>query len=113
MDIYKEERPWGSFTQFTKDKPSSVKILSVNAGESNSLQYHNNRDEFLYIISGNPTMIVEDKKTNAQQGDNFFIHKKEKHRIIANEQDVKILEISFGMFDEDDIVRLDDKYDRK
>ena len=32
MKIYKEERPWGVFEQFTHNENSTVKILTVNEG---------------------------------------------------------------------------------
>jgi len=41
-----EERPWGNFERFTLNEKTTVKIITVNAGESISLQTHENRDEF-------------------------------------------------------------------
>ncbi len=105
-------RPWGSFIEFTKNKLSTVKILIVNSGEEFSLQYHKNREEFWYVLSGEPTVIIGDDKFDAKKGDEFIIKREEKHRIIAKDTDAKILEISFGEFDESDITRIEDKYGR-
>ena len=41
---YREQRPWGEFVEFTRNTPSTVKLINVNAGESLSLQSHENRD---------------------------------------------------------------------
>ncbi len=112
MDIKGEQRPWGSFEQFTHNEISTVKILDVKAGEKFSLQYHNNRDEFWKVIEGNPTIIIGDEEKISKEGEEFFIFKKTKHRIQANEKDAKVLEISFGVFDEHDEVRLEDAYGR-
>ncbi len=112
MDIKGEQRPWGSFEQFTNNELSTVKILDVKSGEKFSLQYHNNRDEFWKVISGNPTLTVGDEEKIGKEGDEFFIPKKTKHRIQANDKDVKVLEISFGNFDENDEIRIDDIYGR-
>jgi mannose-6-phosphate isomerase-like protein (cupin superfamily) len=112
MDSVTTNRPWGSFTRFTNNEESTVKLLYVNKDEKLSLQYHNKREEFWKVIEGNPEITVGDKVVLAQKGDEFFIEKKVNHRISAPENNVIILEISKGEFDEEDIVRLDDKYNR-
>lgn len=112
MNIRDEQRPWGSFRRFTLNEPSTVKLVSVNAGKQLSLQYHNDREEFWRILDGNPTIIVGENETVAKEGDEFFVPKKTRHRIKANEQNVRILEIGFGAFDEADIVRIEDSYGR-
>lgn len=112
MDIKDEQRPWGSFRRFTKNEPSTVKLVLVDAEKQLSLQYHNDREEFWKILDGNPTIIIGDTTTIAQAGDEFLVPKKTNHRISANEQNVRILELAFGPFDENDIVRLEDSYGR-
>lgn len=112
MDIKDEQRPWGSLRQFTLNEPSTVKLISVAAGKQLSLQYHNNREEFWKILDGDPTIIIGENKTIAKEGDEFFVPKKTHHRIKANKQNVRILEIAFGAFNENDIVRLEDSYGR-
>ncbi len=106
------KRPWGSFTVFTNNEPSTVKILHINKGEEFSLQYHTQRQEFWKIIKGNPEVIINDKKIYPKEGDEFVIEPKVDHRISAPIEDVLVLEISRGHFDEDDIVRIEDKYNR-
>jgi mannose-6-phosphate isomerase len=112
MDIKNESRPWGEFRQFSKNETTTVKLISVQAEKSLSLQYHNLRSEFWRVISGNPTIIVGDKIISATPGDEFFIPAKTQHRIRTTDNAVQILEISFGQFDEEDIVRLEDEYGR-
>lgn len=112
LNIFQEERPWGNFVRFTHNKPSTVKILLVKKGEAFSLQYHNNRTEFWKIISGTPEITIGESLILAHRGDEFKIPPKTNHRIRAVDTDTEILEISFGEFDEKDIVRLEDKYGR-
>jgi mannose-1-phosphate guanylyltransferase/mannose-1-phosphate guanylyltransferase/mannose-6-phosphate isomerase len=112
MDIYEEKRPWGSFRRFTNNEISTVKILSIKAGEALSLQYHDKRDEFWRVLSGSPDIIVGERKETAHVGDEFFITRGIHHRILAPDEDAQILEIAFGEFDENDIVRLEDDYHR-
>lgn len=112
INKYSEERPWGKFEQFTHNELSTVKILTVNAGEEFSLQYHNKRDEFWRVLGGNGIVTVGDEKIPATLDAEFFIPKKTNHRLSGGTEALKVLEISLGDFDESDIVRLEDKYNR-
>ena len=106
------KKPWGSFTRFTNNEPSTVKLLYISKGEEFSLQYHVHRTEFWKIIKGHPEIIIGDKTEHPEEGDEFVIEPQVKHRIGASVDDVVVLEISMGHFDEDDLVRIEDKYNR-
>jgi len=46
MDLpYTEQRPWGSFTQYSDNEQTTVKLLDVKPGIRLSYQYHDHRDE--------------------------------------------------------------------
>ncbi len=107
------ERPWGNFEQFCKNEKCTVKILSVKPNSELSLQYHNHRDEFWKVIKGEATMVIGDKEIPGKEGDEFLIPRGKKHRIKTGNSAVKVLEISFGQFDELDEVRIEDKYKRE
>ena len=109
---YEEERPWGKFSKFTENEPSTVKILTVDPGEAFSLQHHNHRSKFWVIMSGNGTVEVGDISEPIKPGRHYLIPINTKHRITAGSEAVVLLEISLGDFDEKDIVRLDDRYGR-
>ena len=112
MEIITTERPWGSFTRFTNNESSTVKILNVNKGEELSLQYHNKREEFWRVLKGSPRIVIGDDTFDSKEGDVFNVGVGVKHRISAPVDNVEILEIGRGDFDENDIVRLEDKYNR-
>ncbi len=105
-------RPWGSFTQFTHNTPSTVKIITVNAGEELSLQFHTKREEFWKVLSGSPVITIGEEKKEGSTGEEFFIAKEVPHRIAGGNTGTEILEISLGDFDENDITRLEDRYGR-
>lgn len=107
-----DKRPWGEEIWITDKKPSMVKVITVFPGEKNSLQYHQNRDEYWKIISGNGTAIIDDKEVKLVAGVDCFVPRKVKHRMIGGTEDLILLELAFGDFDEKDIVRLEDKYGR-
>jgi len=106
------EKPWGKFEQFTHNLPSTVKILTINKGEAFSLQSHKHRTEFWRVISGNGEMEMDGVKYKIEAGDEAKISPGTKHRIFAGESGIKVLEISTGDFDEEDIIRYEDKYGR-
>lgn len=106
------DRPWGNFVQFTHNEPTSVKIITVNPGESLSLQTHEKRDEFWRILSGNGHVTVGDAEFPAQPGAEFCVLRTTQHRVRGGDETLVFLEIAFGDFDEHDIVRLSDAYGR-
>src|SRR3989338_4663707 len=65
----KEERPWGAFERFTLNEKTTVKIITVNAGEAFSLQTHEHRDEFWRVLSGSGVIHIGDIDKDAHVGD--------------------------------------------
>jgi len=106
------KKPWGQFEQFTLNEQTTVKILSVDKGGSLSAQHHKNRSEFWRVISGHPLVTIDKEAKTATPGEEFDIGKMQSHRLEAPIDDVQILEIAYGTFDEDDIIRTEDKYGR-
>src|SRR5262249_36549976 len=91
------------------------KILHVEAGEALSLQYHERKDETIYVLSGKmafeygPLGEVPLTRIKLEPGDTFHITPFMRHRMIA-ETDCDILEASTPELD--DVVRLEDRYGR-
>lgn len=112
INKYTEERPWGRFERFCQNEICTVKIMQLNPHAALSLQYHERRDEFLRVLEGAAQFIIGDDEKIGRPGDEFFIPRLAIHRVITDELVVKYLEISLGEFDEEDIVRLEDKYNR-
>ncbi len=106
------KRPWGEELWISNAGPSMVKILSVNPGESLSLQYHNNRDEYWHILSGNGTAQIGLEIFDLKAGTDYFVPKGTTHRLNGGKEKLVLLELDFGKFDETDIVRLEDRYGR-
>ncbi len=109
---FNEERPWGGFREFVENEKDTVKILFVKKGESFSLQRHHYRDEFWRVLSGDPDITIGERVISAKPGDEFEIPPETNHRVSALNNDVEILEIARGKFDEGDIIRVEDKYGR-
>ncbi|MBP9701715.1 MAG: phosphomannose isomerase type II C-terminal cupin domain [Candidatus Pacebacteria bacterium] len=109
MKTYKEARPWGDFIRYTQNEVSTVKIITVKANEQLSLQFHHKRSEFWRILTDGGEVIVDGKATPGKKDAEYFIPAGMTHQVKGPMQ---FLEISLGDFDEGDIVRLEDKYNR-
>lgn len=112
MNIYEESRPWGKFRRFTENRVSTVKIITVLPNMKLSLQSHKKRGEFWKVISGSGIFEINSIKIKAEIDTEQYVPVEAKHRIIAGEQGLTILEITDGEFDENDIVRFEDDFGR-
>ena len=112
MKIYSEIRPWGRFEKFHENKSCTVKLIYVNANSRLSLQYHKKRSEFWKVIKGTAVVEIDKKTIVLKEGETITIPRQAKHRVLALKSDCIILEIAYGRFDENDIVRLEDDYQR-
>jgi mannose-6-phosphate isomerase-like protein (cupin superfamily) len=113
----KSIRPWGSYTVLSQKKVAGkvieqLKTIEIKRNSSLSLQFHNGREELWTILSGKAKVIIGDDTFEAKKGDTFSIPKKVIHRAITSDSPVVISEISKGDVDEEDIVRLEDEYNR-
>jgi mannose-6-phosphate isomerase len=112
MDVYSEDRPWGRFEKFHENKLCTVKLIYVKPNSRLSLQYHDKRSEFWKIVFGTAYIQIDDRSYVLNEGQTIEIPNKARHRVEAKESKCTILEISYGIFDESDIVRLEDDYKR-
>jgi len=112
VKVYSEVRPWGRFEKFIENQHCTVKLLHINSDSRLSLQYHKKREEFWRVIKGNATVQILEKESVLKEGENIIIPKGARHRITTGNSECIILELSFGEFDENDIVRIQDDYGR-
>ncbi len=107
------DKPWGRFEQYTHNLPCTVKIITVEPGGTLSRQYHHHRDELWVILDPGARVELGDKMLSPAPEEKLYIPRETVHRLsCAGERAVRVLEVSFGEFDEDDIVRLEDVYGR-
>ena len=110
-EVSSTQKPWGGFVQYTHNQRSTVKILTVKAGQQLSLQSHEKREELWIMLDSGITVEIDRKSSSPGIGESVFIPRKSLHRASAK-VDGRILEISFGDFDENDIKRHSDIYGR-
>jgi mannose-1-phosphate guanylyltransferase/mannose-6-phosphate isomerase len=107
-------RPWGSYVLMEEGTRYQVKRISVNPGASLSLQQHHHRAEHWVVVSGtaritcgdNISLLTENQSTYIPVGE---IHRLENPGLIA----LELIEVQSGSYlGEDDIVRLEDTFNR-
>jgi mannose-6-phosphate isomerase len=116
VDVTRVAKPWGHETIWARSERYVGKILHINAGHELSVQYHNMKDETVYLLSGEIVYRVqhdgEDTLDDVQLGigESFRITPGTIHQMVAL-TDCDVLEVSTP--EVDDIVRLSDKYGRE
>lgn len=107
------ERPWGRFTQYCLNEPTTVKIIEVKAGSELSLQRHRDRAELWIPLDPTLRVEVDGRVWQPAVDEPVWIPAGATHRLAApGDRGGRILEVGFGHFDEDDIERLSDRYGR-
>ena len=105
---------WGSQTQLTLNEAVSVAFLMVNPGQALSEQSHRLRSE-LWILLGGEMDVELDGVTNRLRGfgAKVFIPVGSHHRAYGLDAPCTYLEIAYGFYDPEDIVRyVDMAYNR-
>lgn len=107
-------KPWGSDEILSSGERFQVKRLIVNPGERQSLQYHHHRAEHWVIVSGTAAIELDGEKKLYTENQSIYIPIGCRH-MLANPGKIPLIliEVQTGSFlEENDIVRLDDKYGR-
>ena len=108
-------RPWGTYQVLHQEDGCQVKKIVVHPGQRLSLQYHHHRSEHWIVMAGPALITVDEREMEVEAGGHVFIPKTARHRLANRnqQQPVIIIEVQQGDYlGEDDIVRLDDDYQR-
>ncbi len=112
-EVRRVPKPWGYELIFAKCDRYAGKILHVKRGECLSLQYHETKEETLYVLRGELEMTLESngerRVVALRAGEAFHIPPRLIHRMQAV-QDTDVAEVSTPELD--DVVRLEDRYGR-
>ncbi len=108
------ERPWGEYIVLEDANTHKVKRITVAPGGRLSYQFHRYRAEVWTIISGTGRVTLDGETKEYGSGEVIKIPKGAKHRIEnPGKQNCVFIEVQYGSyFGEDDIVRLEDDYNR-
>ena len=114
-DVERVSKPWGYELIWAKTERYAGKVLHIDAGKRLSLQYHEEKEETIYVLSGVLKLHIAAKVGDTPtimelgEGEAFHIPPGLIHRFEATD-DVDLLETSTTELD--DVVRLEDDFDR-
>jgi mannose-6-phosphate isomerase-like protein (cupin superfamily) len=109
-------KPWGREEIFAENERYAGKLLYLSPGHSLSLQYHERKDETLYVLEGEVILLVDDgaggqlSEKRLKPGESYRIRPLVRHRMRAEVPTV-LVEVSSPELD--DVVRLEDDYGRE
>lgn len=109
-----DDRPWGRWEVLDTGEGFAVKRITVNPGAILSLQLHHHRSEHWTIVAGKARVTRGEEKLDLGFGQHVHLPVETAHRIEnVGDTPVIFIEVQYGQkLDENDIVRLEDKYGR-
>ena len=113
-DAGRVDKPWGYELRWAITDRYLGKVIHVDAGHQLSLQYHVQKDESLFVLSGDLDLVLEDDSGTVHThrltaGMSARVRPGRRHRFRAV-TDVDLCEVSSPELD--DVVRLEDDYGR-
>ena len=111
----KSHRPWGWFEIIAvQNDHFQVKKIMVHPKASLSLQKHKYRSEHWVVVTGNPTVTINDTQKTLSEGQSVYVPLGAMHRLENHTNSpILLIEIQTGSYlGEDDIERFDDLYAR-
>ena len=114
ISIENVERPWGRFYVLHDEPTYKLKKINVDSRQRLSYQFHNKRSEAWTIVKGIGTITLDGNIKEYRCGETILIPQGVKHRIEnKNTEKLVFIEVQTGSyFGEDDIVRVEDDYNR-
>ena len=113
QDVRRVVKPWGHEIIWAHTDRYVGKILHIKAGHELSVQYHNRKDETVYLLSGKLVYRVKQGESledvPLEVGQAYHLTPLTIHQMVAV-TDCDVLEVSTP--EQDDVVRLSDKYGR-
>lgn len=112
------EKPWGYEILWAETKDYLGKILYINEGHRLSLQYHEEKEETIMVLSGKLELMTSKSGVKnvlntliLEEGDTYHVTPHTVHRFCATQgTDVELVEVSTNFLD--DVVRMEDDFNR-
>lgn len=108
-------RPWGEYYAWDSGKGWNLKTIYIYPNSRLSLQYHKKREEWWLLVAGDAKATIKDAggehRAELKKGQVFRVLKGQVHRLSSKKGGI-VVEVAYGHFHEDDIVRLEDDHGR-
>jgi len=109
------DKPWGHELHWVVTDRYVGKVIAIDAGRRLSLQYHERKDESIYVVRGRLRLHLEDDAggmtvRDMGPGDFARVPVGRRHRFEAVD-DVELIEVSTPELD--DVIRVEDDFGRE
>ena len=113
-DHIKVHRPWGSYQSVDNGDRHQVKRIIVKPGGRLSLQKHHHRAEHWIVVRGTAQVTVNELVKTVHENESIYIPIGAVHRLEnPGKIQLELIEVQTGSyFGEDDIIRIEDDYQR-
>jgi len=107
-------RPWGCYEDIDGGERFRVKRITVDPGQKLSLQYHHHRAEHWIVVSGTAMVTRGEETMLVTENQSIYIELGQLHRLEnPGKVPLRLIEVQTGAYlGEDDIVRVEDAYQR-
>jgi mannose-6-phosphate isomerase len=108
-------KPWGEELIWALTDRYCGKVITIETGRRLSLQYHERKDEAIFVTRGRLRLLLENDRGEDEirelgPGEGAHVPVGRRHRYEAIER-VELIEVSTPELD--DVVRLEDRYGRE
>ena len=111
--VTRVDKPWGYELHWAKTERYVGKVIHIEAGHALSLQYHNQKDETIFLWAGKMLFEIDVNGTLTKRemlpGESVHVTPPTIHRMTAI-TDCDVFEVSTPELH--DVVRLEDRYGR-
>lgn len=114
FDHLTTHRPWGQFTILEEGERYKIKRIVVDPLQKLSLQMHYHRSEHWVVIKGAAKVTIGESEKLIHENESIFVPKGSVHRLEnPGKVRLELIEVQVGEYvGEDDIIRLEDIYQR-
>ena len=115
-DVHRKvHRPWGSYDVLDAGEGFQVKRLTISPGASVSFQYHHHRAEHWIVVRGTAKVTKGDEVFLLKENESVSMPQGIRHRLEnPGTTPLEVIEAQMGEYlGEDDIIRLEDNYNRE
>jgi len=107
-------RPWGNFTVLEEGERYKIKRIVVDPNERLSLQMHYHRSEHWIVVKGTAKVTIGEQEQLVHENESVYVAKSQVHRLEnPGKVPIELIEVQVGEYvGEDDIIRLEDIYQR-
>ena len=109
-EIIKVVKPWGYEEIWAHTDKYVGKLLHIRKGSRLSIQYHEIKEETIYVLEGILTLLTDKDRFDLPPGSVYHIPPGSMHRFTASTEDVILIEVSTPELE--DIVRVEDDHGR-